>query len=171
MTETTLDLRGMPKPDAYAMLKTQIDTVLDDVDDDVTAMATVSALVHHAFGNLWTGFYRVVEPGRLLRVGPYQGTLGCMEIAFGRGVCGTVAASGVPALVRDVRRFAGHIACDPRARSEVVVPVADRHGNLTAVLDVDADRVDGFDEDDVAGLTLIASWFSTPRPERRPPLG
>ncbi|HET7458646.1 MAG TPA: GAF domain-containing protein, partial [Gemmatimonadaceae bacterium] len=88
MAEVTLDLRALPKPEAYAELAAHVENVLAGVDDDIAAMATMSALVHHAFGHLWTGFYRVVEPG-LLRVGPYQGTLGCLEIAFGRGVCGT----------------------------------------------------------------------------------
>src|SRR6188472_2045821 len=95
---------------------------MGDTDDPVTAMATMSALLHHGFGFLWTGFYRVVSPG-LLRVGPYQGTLGCLEIAFGRGVCGTAAAERKTIFVADVTRFPGHIACDARSRSEIVVPV------------------------------------------------
>jgi L-methionine (R)-S-oxide reductase len=171
MAETTLDLRGMPKREAYAVLEAHIETVLHGLYDDVTAMATMSALIHHAFGHLWTGFYRVVEPGRLLRVGPYQGSLGCLEITFGRGVCGTVAASGAPALVRDVREFGDHIVCDARALSEVVIPVVDHRGTLVAVLDVDAEQVNGFDEDDVAGLTRIVSWFATPPPEPGRALG
>ena len=85
MAETTLDLRTLPKADAYDQLQAHVASVLAGVDDDITAMATISCLVHHAFGHLWTGFYRVVEPGRLLRVGPYQGMLGCLEISFGKG--------------------------------------------------------------------------------------
>src|SRR5690348_495922 len=92
MAEVTLDLRGRLKADAYRELRGHIDAVLEGIDDEIAEMATVSSLVHHAFGFLWTGFYRVAEPGRLLRVGPYQGTLGCLEITFGRGVCGTAAA-------------------------------------------------------------------------------
>ena len=76
MAEETLDLRGLPKPEAYRRLDEQVCAVLDGVDDEIAAMATISALVHHAFGHLWTGFYRVVEPGALLRVGPYQGSAG-----------------------------------------------------------------------------------------------
>src|ERR1035437_6814877 len=107
MPETTVDLRAHPKPLAYAELAQQLDAVLADINDVIAEMATVSALVHHSFGWLWTGFYRVVEPGRL-RVGPYQGTLGCLDIAFGRGVCGTAAAERRSIIVDDVRRFAGH---------------------------------------------------------------
>jgi len=171
MAESTLDLRGVSKPEAYATLELHIGSVLEGVNDEITAMATLSALIHHAFGFLWTGFYRVVEPGRVLRVGPYQGTLGCLEIAFGRGVCGTAAASGLPVVVRNVDDFPDHIVCDAQAKSEVVIPVFDRDGALMAVLDVDAAVVDAFDEADVTGLTRIVAWFGTPRPEPRPALG
>ena len=85
MAEHTPDLRDLDRDAAYDELATNVAHVLDGVDDVQTGMATIAALVHHGFGHLWTGFYRVVEPGQLLRVGPYQGTLGCLEIAFGRG--------------------------------------------------------------------------------------
>jgi GAF domain-containing protein len=160
MAETTLDLRHLPKPEAYAQLDAHVRAVLEGVDDPVTAMATVSCLVHHAFGHLWTGFYRVVEPGRLLRVGPYQGTLGCLEIAFGRGVCGTAAAEGRPVVVEDVHAFPGHIACDGRSASEIVLPVRGADGALVAVFDVDSDRPAAFDDDDRAGLERVLAWFA-----------
>jgi L-methionine (R)-S-oxide reductase len=122
-------------------------------------MATMSCLVHHAFGHLWTGFYRVVEPGRLLRVGPYQGPLGCLEIAFGKGVCGTAAAERRTVVVPDVERFPGHITCDSRARSEIVVPVFGADGSLCAVLDVDSEHPAAFDDEDAAGLERLVEWF------------
>ena len=127
MAETLLDVRRLPKPEAYAALDAHGRAVLEGVTDAVAAMATFSALLHHGLGHLWTGFYRVVEPGRTLRVGPYQGTLGCLEIAFGRGVCGAAASSGRTVVVPDVEQFPGHIACDGRSRSEIVVPVFDSH--------------------------------------------
>jgi L-methionine (R)-S-oxide reductase len=132
---------------------------MGDTDDVVTGMATMSALLHHGFGFLWTGFYRVVSPA-LLRVGPYQGTLGCLEIAFGRGVCGTAAAERRTVIVADVAQFPGHIACDARSRSEIVVPVLDATGALVAVLDIDADRTNAFDGEDRAGLERLVSWFA-----------
>ena len=116
MSEITLDLRGIEKPHAYDELDGHIRAVLSGTSDPITAMATVSCLVHHAFAFLWTGFYRVVEP-RLLRVGPYQGTLGCIEIPFGKGVCGTAAAEKRAVVVPDVSTFPGHISCDGRSRS------------------------------------------------------
>src|SRR3954451_12395940 len=102
MAEAILDLRDVSKPEAYRQLHEQVSAVLHGIDDEVAAMATISSLIHHAFSHLWTGFYRVVIPERLLRVGPYQGTLGCLEIAFGRGVCGTAAAEGATIIVPDV---------------------------------------------------------------------
>lgn len=160
MAEVTLDLRRLPKADAYAELSTHIDAVLEGVNDQVAEMATVSCLVHHAFGHLWTGFYRVIEPGRLLRVGPYQGTLGCLEIGFGKGVCGTAAAERRAVIVEDVNVFPGHIACDARSRSEIVIPVLGAAGELIAVMDVDSEEVGAFDDDDRAGLERIVARFA-----------
>ena len=159
MAEETLDLRAVPKPDAYRQLDEHIRAVLAGVRDDVAAMATMSALIHHAFGHLWTGFYRVVEPGKRLRVGPYQGTLGCLEIAMGRGVCGTAAAERRTVVVQDVRDFPGHITCDARSRSEIVVPVIGRSGALIGVLDIDSDQTATFDDEDRRGLERIVQWF------------
>src|SRR5664279_513942 len=160
MAEETPDLRALPKREAYATLAGHVDAVLDGVRDPIAGMSTIAALTHHAFGFLWTGFYRVVEPGRRLQVGPYQGTLGCLDIAFGRGVCGTAAAEQRTMIVADVLAFPGHIACDARARSEIVVPVFDAKRALIAVLDVDSERPGTFDEADRAGLERIVSWFS-----------
>lgn len=159
MAEVTLDLRHAPRDRAYAELHAHIINVLAGVDDDIAGMATISALVHHAFGNLWTGFYRLVRPD-LLRVGPYQGTLGCLEVVMGRGVCGTAAAKRRTIIVPDVDRFPGHIACDSRSKSEIVVPVFTAAGDLIGVFDVDSDRRAAFDERDRAGLERILRWFA-----------
>jgi GAF domain-containing protein len=159
MSEITLDLRGLDKALAYAELDAHVRAVLEGIDDPITAMATVSCLVHHGFGHLWTGFYRVVASG-LLRVGPYQGTLGCLEIAFGKGVCGTAAAEGRTVIVADVATFPGHISCDGRSRSEIVLPVRDRAASLIAVFDVDSERANAFDEADRRGLEQILGWFA-----------
>ena len=160
MAEVTLDLRDLPKDAAYATLETQVESVLAGIDDPIAGMATISALVHHAFRHLWTGFYRVVEPGRLLRVGPYQGTLGCLDIRFGRGVCGTAAANGTTVVVPDVAEFPGHITCDSRSRSEIVVPVFDKERRLIAVFDIDSDRTNSFGPDDQRGLESLMGWFA-----------
>ncbi len=169
MAETTHDVRGLPREEAYTLLAEQLDSVLAGIDDSVCAMASISALLHHGFGHLWTGFYRVVQPGRLLRVGPYQGTLGCLEIPFGQGVCGTAAAESRTVIVPDVQAFPGHIVCDARARSEIVVPVFDADAELLAVLDIDSAQLDTFTDVDARGLERLLGWFT--RQSRPAPVG
>ncbi len=155
------DLRLTPRRDAYARLRDMQQILLDGTDDAIAGMATTSALLHHAFGHLWTGFYRVAEPGRSLRVGPYQGTLGCLDIAFGRGVCGTAASERRTVVVEDVHAFPGHIACDARSQSEIVVPVFGSDDVLIAVLDIDSAEPAMFNADDAEGLEALLAWFRT----------
>jgi GAF domain-containing protein len=141
----------------YASLAEEISAVLEGESDPVTRMATVSSMLAAAFPQfLWTGFYRV-DPRRPdeLIVGPYQGSLGCLRIAFGRGVCGTSAARRHVLIVPDVDAFDGHIACDSRSRSEIVLPVFDEEGELLGVLDVDSAELSAFDETDSSGLQAI----------------
>ena len=159
MAELTLDLRGVEKAAAYEELASHVSAVLAGIDDPVASMATVSSLVHHAFGHLWTGFYRVVSPA-LLRVGPYQGSMGCLEIEFGRGVCGTAAAERRTVIVPDVRAFPGHITCDARSRSEIVVPVFDSAHSLIGVFDIDSELPGAFDDDDARGLEQLLTLFA-----------
>ncbi|XXF81578.1 GAF domain-containing protein [Myxococcaceae bacterium GXIMD 01537] len=163
MAEVTLDLRGQPKQQAYAELTQHVEAVLEGLSDEIAAMATMSCLLHNAFGHLWTGFYRVVEPGKLLRVGPYQGTLGCLEIRFGKGVCGTSAAEGRTVVVPDVHAFPGHITCDGRSASEIVVPVWGPHRELLAVLDIDSEHKNTFDDADRVALEKLVGWFARKR--------
>ena len=155
------DLRAVPRQEAYAQLLQLQQLLLEGSDDAIAGMATTATLLHHAFGFLWTGFYRVVEPDRLLRVGPYQGSLGCLDITFGRGVCGTAAAEERTVVVDDVHAFPGHITCDPRSRSEIVVPVRNAEGALIAVLDIDSDEPACFGEADRVGLEAMMAWFAS----------
>ncbi|WP_430470258.1 GAF domain-containing protein [Thalassospira lucentensis] len=133
-------------------------------ETNVTAlMATVSCILSEKFDYyFWTGFY-VVDPNKQneLVVGPYQGTLGCLRIPIGRGVCGTVASTRETQLVADVHAFPGHIACDSRSNSEIVVPVVNADGQLIAVLDVDSVELNSFDEIDRVELeTLMQRIFA-----------
>ncbi|HKO57592.1 MAG TPA: GAF domain-containing protein [Thermoanaerobaculia bacterium] len=126
--------------------------------DDIALMATINSVLANRFLRFyWTGFYRVC--GERLVVGPYIGTVGCLQIDFGKGVCGTAAARRETVIVRDVHAFPGHIACDPNSRSEIVVPVFGPDRELIAVLDVDSDELDSFDEEDRAGLERIVGLF------------
>jgi L-methionine (R)-S-oxide reductase len=159
MAEALLDVRGQPREHGYALIHAALAQLLGEERDVVASMATASSLLHHGFGFLWTGFYRVVSPS-LLRVGPYQGTVGCLEIRFGSGVCGTAAADRRTVIVPDVHDFPGHITCDPRSRSEIVVPVMDSQGALIAVLDIDSDHPRAFDDRDRAGLERVVTWFA-----------
>ncbi len=133
-------------------------------ETNVTAlMATVSCILAQKFDYyFWTGFY-IVDPAKEseLVVGPYQGTLGCLRIPFGRGVCGTAAATLKTQVVEDVHAFPGHIACDSRSNSEIVVPVLNAQGQLIAVLDVDSVETGSFDDTDRIALeTLIQRIFA-----------
>ena len=126
--------------------------------DDIALMSTINSVLSGRFPHFfWTGFYRVC--GDRLVVGPYVGTVGCLQIEIGRGVCGTAAERKETVIVSDVAAFPGHIACDARSRSEIVVPVFAPDGVLIAVLDVDSDQLDAFDEADRAGLERIAELF------------
>lgn len=156
--------RPVEKEARYAELAEEIRAVLDGESDRTARMATVASMLHDAFETyFWTGFY-VVAPDRAdeLVVGPYQGTLGCLRIPFGRGVCGAAAATGRTQVVPDVHAFPGHIACDSRSASEIVVPVFDRSGRLIAVFDVDSTEPAAFDETDARWLeTILAEQFAT----------
>lgn len=158
MSESIPDLRAIPRAAAYAKIKESAALVLAGVSDEIAAMATMSALLYHSLGFLWAGFYRVTSPG-ILQVGPYQGSLGCTEIKFGAGVCGTAAAEKRTVIVADVEKYPGHIACDARSRSEIVVPVLDRKNELIAVLDIDSESVGTFSEADKKGLEELVLWF------------
>lgn len=159
MSETQLDVRGMAKPDAYRILGEQLDAVCEGVSDPIAVMATMACILHHGFGHLWTGFYRRIDLMRMI-VGPYQGTLGCMEIELGRGVCGTAAMNRRTVIVPDVRLFAGHISCDARSLSEIVVPVFDRQGEVMAVLDIDSAETGAFDGVDKSQLESWVARFA-----------
>jgi GAF domain-containing protein len=145
------------KAQRYSAVAAEIAAVLAGEPNLTARMATVAAMLASAFDDLlWTGFY-VVDPEKPdeLVVGPYQGSLGRLRIAFGRGVCGTAARSRQTQVVDDVHAFPGHIACDSRAASEIVVPVVDAQGHLIAVFDVDSATPAGFDRTDAEWLERI----------------
>jgi GAF domain-containing protein len=126
--------------------------------DEIALMATVNSILANRFSHFfWTGFYRVC--GDRLVIGPYIGTVGCLQIEIGRGVCGTAAERRETIIVPDVTQFPGHIACDPNTKSEIVVPVFGRDNELVTVLDVDSYQLNAFDEEDQRGLEAIVRLF------------
>lgn len=163
MAEPRSELPG-GKAQRYAALAAEIAAVISGEPYVIARYATVACLLHLAFQPrfLWTGFYlRAPETPNELVVGPYQGTLGCLRIPFGKGVCGVVAAEGRPLIVPDVEAFPGHIACDSRSRSEIVLPIFDAAGGLAGVLDIDSAEPDAFDAEDLAGLQPICQLLLT----------
>ncbi|BDX00340.1 GAF domain-containing protein [Maricaulis maris] len=152
------------KAELYEDVRKQIASVIAGETSRTARLATASCLLREMFGErfFWTGFYEV-DPNQpdMLVVGPYQGTMGCLRIPFGKGVCGAAAANGETQLVEDVHAFPGHIACDSRSNSEIVVPVRDAGGQLVAVLDIDSTEFGAFDTEDQAGLEAICGDLLT----------
>lgn len=155
MSYAARDDRPTDKAARYREVAEEIASVLEGEPNRTARMATVASMLHDAMpGYFWTGFY-VVDSADELVVGPYQGTLGCLRIKFGRGVCGAAAATRQVQIVEDVNAFPGHIACDSRSNSEIVLPVTDAEGELIAVFDVDSTEFGRFDQVDAEWLGRI----------------
>lgn len=136
----------MNKEQSYRLLLQQVQSLTDGESDAVSIMANVSAAIHETMHFFWTGFYVVC--GDELHLGPFQGSVACMHIAYGRGVCGTAWQRGETIVVPDVEQFPGHIACSSLSRSEIVVPLFGANGQVRAVLDIDSRELNTFDEVD-----------------------
>ena len=152
-----LRMDAAAKEERYREVAAHVEAAIGPERDLLASMATVVCLLHNAFPYFfWTGFYRRAGATRLL-VGPYQGTMGCLEIDFSRGVCGACATRRETLVVDDVNAFPGHIACDSASASEIVVPVLDARGELIAVLDVDSTLPAAFDAVDQQWLERIVA--------------
>ena len=151
MKETAL------RREAYATLIPQLQSLVDGERNYIGVLANVTALLRETFGDrfFWVGFY-LVSDGKL-RLGPFQGTMACFNIARGRGVCGTAWDLDTTLVVDDVEQFPGHIACSSESRSEIVVPMHDSHGNVTGVLDIDSRELVAFNDADREGLEAVCS--------------
>jgi L-methionine (R)-S-oxide reductase len=150
----TPDLTILPKPDLYRELAAQISGLIENETDAVANMANCAALIFQSVPKLnWAGFY-LLKGGELV-LGPFQGQVACVRIAFGRGVVGTAAEKRSTIRVADVNQFPGHIACDSASKSEIVVPLLGADSHLLGVLDVDSPELNRFDADDEAGFLGI----------------
>ena len=145
------------KEQKYDLLLRQIQSLAEGETDDIALMANMAAAIHDTFHFWWTGFYRVI--GNELVLGPFQGPLACTRIAYGRGVCGTAWQEERTLVVPDVHLFKGHIACSSASNSEIVVPVI-RNGKIIAVLDIDSEHYNTFDETDRVWLERIVTIIS-----------
>ena len=154
----------MEKIEKYTLLYEQIKALIEGETDVVAVMANVVAVIHETMGFWWTGFYCVKSKaggeGTELVLGPFQGPVACMHIAFGRGVCGTSWARRETVVVPDVEQFPGHIACSSLSRSEIVVPVFSKAHEVVAVLDIDSKDLATFDNIDRQYLEAVCSLIT-----------
>ena len=148
----------MTKQERYEEVLPQVVAMIEGETNRVSVMATVAAALHEAFQWWWTGFYTV--EGDRLELGPFQGPVACYRIKRGRGVCGTAWERDETVIVPDVEQFPGHIACSSLSRSEIVVPVHDKDGNVVAVLDIDSKDLATFDEIDKKYLEELVKALS-----------
>jgi L-methionine (R)-S-oxide reductase len=150
----------LSKAEQYRQLLPQIEALTTGEPDLIANLANTVAALRQAFGFFWVGFYLVKQDELVL--GPFQGPIACTRIRRGKGVCGSSWAQAATLLVPDVEQFPGHIACSSESKSEIVVPVL-KNGEVVAVLDVDSDQLNDFDEADQHALEqlmpLVASWF------------
>lgn len=148
-----LVIEGESKEERYATLLPQIQSVIEDETDETANMANIAACLMETFRFWWVGFYRVIDNELVL--GPFQGPLACTRIRKGKGVCGTAWQNGSTVVVPDVDQFPGHIACSSASRSEIVVPIF-RNGEVIAVLDIDSEHLNTFDDTDKLWLEKLA---------------
>lgn len=144
---------GGTKGEKYRALLPQLKSLIEGESDVIANLANVSAALKETFGFFWVGFY--IVKGDELVLGPFQGPIACTRIRKGRGVCGTAWAKATTQVVPDVDAFPGHIACSSSSRSEIVVPLRNRDGEVWGVLDVDSEDLNSFDETDVRYLGIL----------------
>ena len=147
------------KEEKYKALTSAISALIEGETDMTAIMSNVAAAIHQDMRFWWTGFYRV--SGGELILGPFQGPVACMHIAYGRGVCGTAWKRGATIVVPDVELFPGHIACSSESKSEIVVPLFGDDGEVFAVLDIDSERLATFDDVDSRYLEEICRMVSS----------
>ena len=140
-----LILEGKSREERYRELYPQLRALLSVETDRIANLANMAAALRQTFGFFWVGFYLLSE--RELVLGPFQGDIACTRIPYGRGVCGDAWAQGQTLVVPDVESYPGHIACSSLSRSEVVVPIYDRSGEIVGVLDIDSQEVGDFSEE------------------------
>ena len=143
----------MDKNKTYELLLKQVESLIEGEDNPVGQLANAAAQLQETMGWWWTGFY--IVKGDTLQLGPFQGPIACYNIKRGRGVCGTAWQENRTIVVPDVEQFPGHIACSSLSRSEIVVPLRDKQGQVTAVLDIDSKDLATFDVTDAQWLEQI----------------
>ena len=172
-------MKSTTKEKLYQTLLPQIQELVKDEPDLIANLANIVAVLKQAFGFFWVGFY--IVKGNELVLGPFQGTIACTRISFGKGVCGTAWKERRTVIVPDVEQFHGHIACSSESKSEIVVPLFES-GEVVGVLDIDSDRLNEFDAIDAKYLgkiteimplflSAVALRTSSLLPENSEPIG
>jgi GAF domain-containing protein len=159
MAETLFIPKDAERQTIYDSLVPQIAALVDGEPDLIANLANITAALKEAFGFFWVGFY--LRKDNQLVLGPFQGPIACTRIAFDKGVCGAAYTRRETMLVPDVDQFPGHITCSSASKSEVVVPVCNRDGEVIMVLDVDSDRLNDFSEVDVQGLERVVALITS----------
>jgi L-methionine (R)-S-oxide reductase len=159
MAESIAFSRGSDRSVIYNEIAPQIKSLIADEPDLVANLANIAAVLKEAFGFFWVGFY-LKKDGQLV-LGPFQGPLACTRIEFGQGVCGHAFSTRETVIVPDVEKFPGHIACSSASRSEIVLPIFDKNGDVAGVLDVDSDKLEDFSQADALGLGKITQIISS----------
>ena len=152
MAESIL-IEGSTRAEKYETLLPQLKKLIAEETDLISILANTSAVLKETFGFFWIGFY--IVRGQVLKLGPFQGSLACMEINFGKGVCGTAWERKETLIVSNVDEFPGHIACSSASKSEIVVPVFNSKNEICGVLDVDSDLLNDFSEVDKVWLEKL----------------
>ncbi len=153
MVESVVFSKTADRDVIYREVTPQIEALTAGETDVTANLANVAAVLKQAFGFFWVGFY--LKKGDQLVLGPFQGPIACTRIDLGEGVCGHAYSTAATVIVPNVDEFPGHITCASESRSEIVVPIFDRGGEVFGVLDVDSDRLDDFSDVDREGLTRI----------------
>ncbi len=154
MAETLIIPQIDSREQLYKVILPQIETVIHDETDLIANLANISAILKEAFRFFWVGFY--LKKGNQLVLGPFQGPMACTRINFDRGVCGHCYTLKQTIIVPHVEAFPGHIACSANSKSEIVIPIFDKDGNVSMLLDVDSDLLNDFSEIDKIGLEKLA---------------
>lgn len=158
MSEELFITDGADKKVAYETLLPQLMALIEGETDLVAKLANISAALKETFSWWWVGFYLVKKDELVL--GPFQGTVACTRIKFGKGVCGTAWKNEKSMLISDVNTFDGHIACSSRSVSEIVVPIIEKNGQVIGVLDIDSERFNELEENDVFYLEKISQLIT-----------
>ncbi len=156
---TYYNAKSMKKLKKYQRVNKQLEDLIKNTQNPLAKMSTAIALLHHKFDYyFWTGFY-FLDNGKLT-VGPYQGSLACLQLKKDTGVCWKAINDKKAVIIDDVHKFEGHIACDSRSQSEIVLPVRSANLDIIGVLDIDSNQTNSFDKEDLEGLKIILNTIN-----------